>query len=617
MATLLDRALSLFQRAYQRGVEGASRAIASFSERLDRNAILVRQERGWKARPQPRGGRGGWAGMASGGVSRHKPGIGERIFGSAYMGAGMYGWPGGWSSDRLEQVSHKRHWANIAIDRIMHEVAGLTPNLAYVHNDGRNISPERRCFYPTLPGRTKALDYDAPYAQRSVDMRMRQWRYQKSLHQIKPHEEIEPAGPNHPLQRLLDHPNNVDTSGQLWAEVMMFLKLTGNAYLWAVPSELDEMIGTNSPAELWVIPSHWVWSRIRNGRIPEYYEVRPFIGPSATLRFPPEQVIHLSYKNPIHKFDGYSPLVAGAEWLDVGESIYRSWFWTFKNGAFPLGSIELDPQFNDPDDSQIDAIMSKFLARYQGEVNAGTPVLLPPGATYNPLVINPTEMAYGQSADSIRDMILALFGMPKEIAGIQDAGSEIAMYGPMMQFCRFCLSPDLRYMAQALTKELAHRWDDRLRLWWDDPLPENPEEVRANLKLASDCGWLTPNEGRTQLQLEPIDDPLFDEPWVSPTRSMPLSLAVKQMEQKANPPQMPPGAPGGGGNPLAALTGGKEGKDGGEKQPGADEEPPAGEEDVPALGKRFVAEMLAGWEAAPHNRLAHTNGVNGNGRHHG
>lgn len=404
-------------------------------------------------------------------------GIGERVFARAMMGGSAYGFPGGWSSDRIEMAMHLKQWVFIAITSIWQRIARIPPNVAFVQ----------------------------PCQQHGTQHKSADYRTRKSLQAIRPHEQIIPAGPEHPLVQLFNNPNRPDVSFDFWYELGLFLELTGNSYLWAVPSNLGVLDGTYKAAELWVLPSHWVWPRVGKNRLIEYYEVRPWIGPGM-LRFPPEDLIHIRYKSPIHKIDGFSHLTAGAEWIDTQESVNRSRFYQFKNGCFPLGNLKLGPQYADLDDEDLERLYGKLFARFQGEANFGRPIITPPDSEYVPLTINPTEMAYNQTADQLRDMILALWRVPKEVAGIQDAGSEIAMYGPLRQFAENCLIPRLTYLGQVLTEKLASRWDRRLRVWWDDPAGEDPKQVNEDIKTDADCGAITPNEIRTLRGRDPLPD---------------------------------------------------------------------------------------------------------------
>src|SRR5262245_33550516 len=279
-----------------------------------------------------------WMARAALGL-RTKSSRGERTLASLFPG-GRYGWPGGWSQDRLEQVTHFRHWVYVAARARCEKFAQLPPQIATV----------------AQPGGTGQ-------------------RFLKALSPVQHHEELEPVPPNHPLRRLLNKPNPVDTSYDLWYETNLFMDLTGNAFWWVIPNRV------RLPAEIWTIPSHWVWPRTGKTRLIEDFEVRPWggMGSAGSLFLPPEEVIHFKNKSPLNKIDGYSALSAGAQWIDVEESISASRWAQFKNSCRPELWLELAPDMADPTDDQISRIEAKFFARYQGEYSTGRPIITSPG----------------------------------------------------------------------------------------------------------------------------------------------------------------------------------------------------------------------------------------------
>ena len=423
--------------------------------------------------------------------------VGEKVLArSMMMGISGYGFPGLWSQNRAEQVQHYKTWVYIAVRAIWNRIGRLTPNIGFVVDDA------------AFGQRVKSFACGAarPTTGDLAETRFREWRFKKSMGAVRPHENVIPAPTTHPLVRLLNNPNRPDVAFDLWSELGIFWELTGNAYLWGPASRLGILDGTYKPEELWVIPSHWIPSaKIGKDRFIESYDLRPYYG-GRTYHLPACEVTHIRYKSPIHKIDGYAPTTAGAEWIDTGESVNRARFWQFKNGSVPTGALELGEGYVDPSDEDLERIYAKFMARYQGEQNTGKPVITPPGAKYVPLTIAPNEMAYVQSADQLRDWILALWGVPKEVAGIQDAGSEIAMYGPLRQFSENVLMPRLVYLGQVLTEKLAHRWDKRLRVWWDDPTPDDPQQKRRDMLMRHRTESITANEIRAAYGDPPLPE---------------------------------------------------------------------------------------------------------------
>jgi HK97 family phage portal protein len=481
-------------------------------------------------------------------IGKRNKGIVERVFMGGFYGSSGWGWPGGWSADRNEMAAHYRHYTYIAVGAIARTIAGLKPNIARVTVpdefgwEGRGQKDEKvRAAWQ--------------YGHKSI---LRQHRYRKSLNAIQEHEEVEPVASTHPLVRLFAHPNDMDVACDLWYELLMHLELSGNAYLWVVPNKMG------LPYQLCVIPSHWVWPHVNQMHDPEegglidYYEIRPWIGPGA-MRFPASEVIHFRYKSPVHKLDGYSPQTAGSEWIDCAESIDRARFWQFKNGSFPQGAINLGETWKQQDigPEDLERIYALFFARSQGEGNTGRPIIMPPDAEYAPLSIAPLEMAYESSGDQMLAWVLALWGVPKEITGLQPIGSDLSWYAPLLMFFQHTINPKLQYIGEVLTSKLAHRFDESLRIWWDDHTPQSPAQINSDLQLDYQYGLRTPNEGRAIRGL-PAYEHGGDDPLVNPSLApMPLntgeSLEDMGLENWIGAPQ---GQGDGGGDPFAGLLGG-------------------------------------------------------------
>lgn len=337
-----------------------------------------------------------------------------------------------------------------------------------------------------------------------------EWR-SKALSVVQPHEELEPLEATHKLREIINNPNRLDTCFDLMYESQMFQELCGVSYLWIVPNEYG------MPNEVWCLPSHWVWPRT-GGRVPDgglrdynsrwrydqsgrdatdyrvygsqyldpnhssydsliqYYEIRPWggMGSAGILRLPADEVIMERWKSPINKIDGYSKLSAIAQWIDSEESISKSRWSQFMNQARPEFWVELGAGYEDPDDSRIARIEAKFAAKIQGEYNYGKPVITPPGAKITPLSFNPTEMAYFQSEDQIRDMILSAFGVPKASVGIAEGMTYGSILATLASLCANCLNPRLDMRGQSLTKQLASRWDESDTLPWSNGGVGNP-----------------------------------------------------------------------------------------------------------------------------------------------
>lgn len=461
---------------------------------------------------------------------------GERVLGALFPNRGV-GFPGGWSQDRLEQVLHMKNWTYVAIHAICKQIAQRLPNMALVshYDKPRRIEKsflsefgnwERRGVEEYSSIVDKSFQDHQNFHQRKTYAGQRFISsgsyFRKALSVVKPHEELEPLPMEHPLRRLMDNPNPLDTHFDLLYESQMFLELTGVTYMWCVPN------GWGVPCEMYVLPSHWVWPRT-GGRqyvsqdnphadeLIQYYEVRPWggMGSAGMIRIPPNEIIMERWKSPINKIDGYSPLAAAAQWIDTEESISKSRWSQFQNQARPEFWVALGEGYEDPSDDTIARIEAKFMQKYQGEFNYGKPIISPPGAKVQPLSFSPNEMCYMQSEEQIRDMILSTFNVPPAAVGIVKEMTYGSVLATLASFCSFAINPRLCMRGLTWTKHLATKFQEdgeRIRIWWDDCVPHDPQQINADIKLDHDCLAITTNEIRALRGRAPYIDGYGDDP---------------------------------------------------------------------------------------------------------
>lgn len=533
-------------------------------------------------------------------VKRASPG--ERVI-SSMFGSRTSGSPGWWGANRVEQVMHFRNWAYVAIDTIACKIASIFPNMAAVVNSpkpGHTVKAGQRALFnlmgrgfggepyiggqlektwskPVIQGgdyrdertwdQTKATAVSGSYvgtngysAAEAIGfsggghsfLTMGEWRG-KALSVVKPHEELEPLDNDHPLRRLMENPNPVDTFFDVEYELQMFEELCGVSYEWTPKNAFGE------PCERWCIPSHWVYPRTGGGQYVPFnrefaddlvwdYEIRPwgYPGYAGVMHFPPDEVIVTRWKSPLSKIDGWSKMTAGAQWIDEDEGISQSRWSQMINQARPDAVVTLGPGYEDPDEAMIERIESKFMARVQGAFNYGKPIIVPPGATFTPLSFSPGEMAYKESAEQVRDMILSLWRIPGAAVGLVKDMTYGALMGALGSLCVFALNPRLSMRGQNRTKHLASRFDEvvpawsqsghggrgsgggkytrRIKLWYDDVVPADPQQVNSDIQLDGQLYSITPNEVRALRGRAPYrrggDDPITQ----GPGGAMPLPL---------------------------------------------------------------------------------------------
>src|SRR5262249_3188671 len=157
------------------------------------------------------------------------------------------------------------------------------------------------------------------------------------------------------------------------------------------------------------------------------------------------------------------------------------------------------------DDEDLLRIEAKFASRYTGETRANKPLFLPPGTKLNHYTITPSEMQYCESALQMRDFILAAFGVPPVVAGIASEMTYGSIMAAQAAFTTFTINPLLGFLGQLISEKLAWLFDRRLRVWWEDLTPQDPELLEKQYATDAKFGALTPNEQRAERGRRPYE----------------------------------------------------------------------------------------------------------------
>jgi HK97 family phage portal protein len=374
-----------------------------------------------------------------------------------------------WSGQRYEQVLHFKYWVRVAIHCKANRIASKMPNVSRI-TASHDLDPRHKWLPHGSPKRLKA---QTP---------------------LRDSEDLEPLEHDHDLVYLLNHPNQYETAFQIWYQTVMFLGLCGEAFWW---TPLDDF---GMPAEIHVIPSHWMTPRCyhpQDGHIVDYYDCRPLAGGGyQAMHFPADEIVHFKYPSPISKITGASPLAAGDRWFDISESVDQSRWNAMKQSINASGVIELSGDYYDPDDAEINRLQVKFLQN-AGERRTGKPIILSPGMRFTPLMVSARELDHVGGADQIRDMCLSMFGCPKGAVGVGSGDmSRANLEGLLVGFYSGTINPETKNLGETATTQLAKKFDNDAVIWWEDGSPSDSAQVNADFALDIQAGSITKGEAR-------------------------------------------------------------------------------------------------------------------------
>jgi len=142
-------------------------------------------------------------------------------------------------------------------------------------------------------------------------------------------EEVE----DHPLLDLLNQPNEVHNSWDLWELCTLYQETVGSAYWLLVKNAFGV------PYQIWPLAAH-ITKPVRardSHQVVDYYEVK---GAGEIVKYQPNEIIHFKYPDPKDPYGpGLSPLRAAAEPVKLSSEYAAYRLSVFDNNALPSAII--------------------------------------------------------------------------------------------------------------------------------------------------------------------------------------------------------------------------------------------------------------------------------------
>jgi HK97 family phage portal protein len=308
----------------------------------------------------------------------------------------------------------------------------------------------------------------------------------------------------HPLLTLLARPNAREDGASLFERWYAFLQSAGNAYLETVtldgvPRELHVL----RPDRMTVVPGARGW--------PAAYD---YTVDGRTSRISHDgsgflPVLHLSLFHPLDDYYGLSPLAVAGTAVEV-HNAGAAWSKALlDNAARPSGALI----YKGPDaapglsEEQFGRLKRELEDAYQGSANAGRPMVLEGGLDWKAMSMAPADMDFAETrAQAAREIALA-FGVPPMLLGLPGDNTYANYAEANLNFWRQTVLPLVGRSAAALTRWLAPRFGDGLRICYDSDAVEALSEAREALwdKLNA-ADFLTLNEKRAAAGYTPVAD---------------------------------------------------------------------------------------------------------------
>ena len=315
-----------------------------------------------------------------------------------------------------------------------------------------------------------------------------------------------------------------------WQELIEYsvsdYDLTGNAY-WELVRE-DKEDPESEIKEIYRLPPQ----RIRIVPHPkEYIAGYTFeVNEQRKIPFLPHQVAHFKTYHPHSEYYGLSPLRAGR--LAVETQVFGA-RWNkrlLQKSSVPGGLIFLDEDTSPAGRVQI---RKEWEDLVQGVERSHNLVVVPNGVRYEKVEMSPSELGFLEGAKLVREEILAIYGVPPIIVGLETQNYATAREQKVTFW-------------QETEKPLLRKWSSRID---HDVMPVGSfcafdlsgisvfEELRwglvDELSTAVAGGLISPNEGRNEMNFPIPEDGSGNELYMPvglvPVGEVPAPMVVRSL----------------------------------------------------------------------------------------
>ncbi len=302
----------------------------------------------------------------------------------------------------------------------------------------------------------------------------------------------------HPLLDLLAHPNPLQDGVTFMESVYADLQIFGNAYVEAIRA--DERA---APIELYVLRPDRMKVIPGATGLPQGYQ---YSVNGQTTNWPADpltgksNVLHIRQFHPLDDWYGLAPMEAALQSIDQ-HNASGAWNQALLNqGARPSGALVYAPKDGLPaslTDDQLQRLREEMDSLYQGQRNAGRPLILEGGLDWREMSLSPKEMDWLSGRNNAaRDIALA-FGVPAQLIGIPDAQTYANMEQARLAFYEDTVLPQLTKVISSFDHWLCAMYPDKPELDFDpDSISALADKRQTQWSKLQEAGFLTTDEKR-------------------------------------------------------------------------------------------------------------------------
>lgn len=312
---------------------------------------------------------------------------------------------------------------------------------------------------------------------------------------------------NHPLLDLMYKPNPLQSGSDFINALVGYYLIAGNSYI-----EVNAPNPNRPPRELWnVRPDQMRIVPGANG-YPAYYVLK-YAGQERRWEVDPvkltSNMLHIKSFNPNDQWYGMSALEAAMLSIDQNNSGQRWNLSLLQNSTTPSGVLQMKSTESNPSgsltDEQYKRLKDEFEENYGGSRNAGRPLVLEGGLSWQSISLSPKDMDFINNKNVTASDIAIALGVPPEILGL--GTKTFANYKEArLSFYDETVCPTLDVARNYLNNHLTSRYGDNLYLDYDkDDIEAYVEKREAKYSSLETVSYLSQNEKREAVGYERKD----------------------------------------------------------------------------------------------------------------
>lgn len=279
-------------------------------------------------------------------------------------------------------------------------------------------------------------------------------------------EQWEPV-PEHPLQKLLEQPNERDGWSDFALRTTYLLMFGGDAYWSKLRSNLsglsnaDPTITMGVPSELWP----WgpdKWSPIRGGKDEDF--VTGYLSEVDKSTVPAHDIVHLmrpSIADDYHGFPEYRVAKRDID-TDLKAGVHQEA--SLDNQGVPSGMLKYK-EAEGLEDEEWDALIEHFMEEYFGAKNARRPMALGNEVEWIQMAMTMLELDYVNSRKLTREAICIAMGVSPIVAGILDRSTYSNYDQAIEATWDLATIPLLLKMVRAINTGVAAEFGDDIKVF--------------------------------------------------------------------------------------------------------------------------------------------------------